>query len=146
MLKLTRLPLVLALLLLTSCSDPDLVTVSKALRDTAQAVSVYQSVVIDASAHNLLSENTARALMQVSAVVNERGQEAVAFTRHLSKLAPADRTTLLGILTPIEDALGHAGTNLLLEIRDPATRQKVQAALLLIRSGLSAAQLALALK
>lgn len=141
--------LILLLLLFTllgaRCSDPDLQTVAKALRDTSQAVSVFQITLIDANAKGLVSENTTRQLMLVSVKANTAGLDADNITRNLDKLEPADRGNLLNILKPVITELQSA-TSVLATITNETARTNIAAALATIQTLLNTVQLTLAVK
>lgn len=131
-------------LLLTSCTDPDLTKVAKALNDTAQGISVFQTTVIQANTQKLLSDGMTRTLLESALRVDNAGQRAVAITRGLNALAPADRTNLLAILVPVINALADTQTSITLGIKDAGTQTNIRASLLLIQTSLNTAQLVLA--
>lgn len=137
---------VLILLVALSACSSDLTTVAKALDDTSKAIGIFQTTIIQANTDKLLSDAETAKLMSVSVRVSMAGLQAVAITKQLSTLAPTDRANLLAILTPIIDALSDAQTLDVAGIANPATRQKVQAALLLIQTSLNTAQIVLAAK
>ncbi len=132
------------LVIATACNDKTLQTVAKALNDTATAVSVFQTSVINANAQKLISDADTANLLRVAIRVNLAGQQAVQVTRNLQSLGAADRTNLLAILEPVIGVLADAQTNAILNITDLKTRQNIQAAILVIQTALSVAQLALA--
>lgn len=134
---------VMLLLLLSACTDKSLQILSKALDDTAHGVAVLQTVVIEANAQNLLSDDSARSLMEFSIKVNMAGQDAVAIARNIDSLDPASRQKLTLILTPIAETL-KIGQTLGNSIMDVNVRQRVTAAIALIQVAVNSAQLALA--
>lgn len=138
------LPLLLVALLATACTDADLNTVAKALTGTAAAVSVFQSTVIQAGQSGLITEAVTRQLLEAAIQVDQAGQQAVAVTRGINALAPADRTNLLEILNPVIAALSNVQSTLLMNIQDTGTRQTIEAGIMLIQTSLNTAKLVLA--
>lgn len=132
------------LLVVSACTDQDLVTVSKALNDTAQGVSVLQTSVINANKTALLSDDATRTFLELSIKINQAGLTAVDLTREINKLAPADRSRLLVILNPIIDVVREARTQGLLGIKNEQTKANIDAALFTIATALNIAQLTLA--
>jgi len=135
--------LVLSLVLVPACTDNDLLTVSKALNDTASAVGVIQSTAIAANQQKTLSDDATSQLLTLTVKITTAGQQASAVTRKLSTLAPADKAKLLSILTPIIAAVSQAPQ---IQSADPKVQQQIQAALLLISTSLNSVQLVLAAK
>src|ERR1043166_1552015 len=59
-------PIIVLVILVSACTDQDLVTVSKALKDTAQRVAVLQNIVIAANSQHLLSNAVTRQLLEAA--------------------------------------------------------------------------------
>jgi len=135
--------LLIVTFLLTACTDQDLTTVAKALDDTSKGVAIFQTTVIQANGALLISDDTTRILLNAAVRVNAAGQQAVTVTRNLNALAPADRTNLLAILSPVIAALAETQTEITIGIHDPQTQTNIRAALLLIQTSLNTAQLVL---
>lgn len=141
---LSTLSALCVLFMVAACTDRDLETVAKALRDTAQGVSVFQTSVIDANAKGFLSDDITRELLTIGISVNTAGHQAVEITRGINSLEPQHRTSLLLILEPLIRTLSNADSTLLMAITDEQARNTVRVALAVIQTTLSTAQLALA--
>lgn len=139
-------PLLLSIVLLTGCTDADLTTVAKALNDTAQSIGVLQTTVIAANYQKLMSDTVTHQILTEAVRVNQAGQQAVAITRGINALKPADRTNLLAILKPIIASLQDTQTSVAVGITNQKTQQDIQAILGLIQASLNTAQIALASK
>lgn len=139
-------PLLLSIVLLTGCTDADLTTVAKALNDTAQSVGVLQTAVISANNDKLISDQVTRQILTEVVRVNQAGRQAVAITRGINALKPADRTTLLAILNPVIASLADTQSSIAVGITNSKTQMDVQAIIGLIQASLNTAQLALASK
>lgn len=142
-----RLPLAVLVLMMSlgaACTDEDLVTVSKALNDTAQGVSVLQTAVINAHKTQLLTDDQTRSFLELSIRINEAGLSAVQVTRNINALSTADRASVLKILNPVIDVVREARTQSILGIKNEQTKATIDAALLTISTALNVAQLALA--
>ncbi len=133
--------LAVCLLLVTACADADLATVAQALNDAASGVGILQTAVLSAADQHLISVPVTRTFLTLATRINQAGKEAVAVTRQINALVPADRSNLLQILTPVIAAVANAQTVL---IDNPTAQQNIRAALLLIQTALNSAQIALA--
>jgi|SRR5579859_3337064 len=133
--------LVLFLFVDVGCTDATLAKVSQALNDTQLAVGGLQSIVIVANKQGTMNDADTQKILSICAKVNSAGIQAVAITRGVSKLAPADRSNISNILTPVVTAVGDSLTSL--GITDPKISNDVRAALLAIQTGLTTAQLVL---
>lgn len=136
--------LVLCLSGLVGCSDPDLVQVAKSLDETAIIVGTLQTTVIEAERQQLISTNDTRTLLTISMQVSQAGKEAVAITRALSTLEPANRSQLLTILTPVINSVNQLVGQGVGGITDPTTRQTIQTILATLQTTLNVVQLTLA--
>lgn len=133
----------LMILLLVACSDQDLVTLSKALNDSAKGISVFQTTVIQANTDKLLSDQTTKKLLEATVKVNEAGQQGVQMTRALSKLSPQDRSNVLQVLRPVIDQVNSILNTDIVTIPDPKTRDTIRAALFIVQTALNTANIAL---
>ena len=139
-------PIIVLVILVSACTDQDLVTVSKALKDTAQSVAVLQNIVIAANSQHLLSNAVTRQLLEAAMSVNRAGRQAVEITRNLNRLTPGDRRDILSILQPIIIALADTQNSVVSTIPDMQTRTNIQTTLGLIQASVNSAQIALASK
>jgi hypothetical protein len=137
-------PLLLLLLFVTACSDPDLNKISKALVVTAKTNGEIQTDVIAANAANLLSDNNTRVILEMCQKVNYGGKEATALTRAISKLDDPSKAQILTILKPVIVAVQNAIDTGLIGITDQATKEKIQLLLLSIQSTLNSIQIIVA--
>lgn len=131
------LAVVLALVLVTaSCSDPTLRQVAKFETDLNAATSTAFTVVVGASQTNppLISQADSVAIVRVLLQIEQGDQAAIAATQQLSTLSATGQTSLLATLGPIETAVDNAVQNGTVNIKDPATKTKVQTALLSIQA------------
>jgi hypothetical protein len=142
----TLVPIIVVVILVSACTDQDLVTVSKALKDTAQSVAVLQNTVIAANSQHFLSDAETRQLLEAAMSVNRAGRQAVEITRNLNRLTPGDRRDILSILQPVIAALADMQNSIVNTISDTQTRTNIQASLGLIQASMNSAQLALASK
>ncbi len=132
-----------ALLLLTACTDRDLETLSQALRDSAAAIGILQTAVIQANAQGLLSDDATRTILTAAVRVNEAGLQATAMTRQLNALGPTDRRNVLAVLQPVIGSIAGAVAAVPLGV-EPNVRQNIILSLQAIQAALNSAQLALA--
>ena len=135
--------LVIALLFLAGCTDAALTTTSKALADTAVAVSTIQSAVIAANQQNLLSVATTQEILILCNKVNVAGAQASQIVRAQTKLTVAQRGNLTAIIKPVLDAVNQDLATGLLGIPDGNVKTTIQAALTTIQAALVAANVAL---
>ena len=136
--------LILPILIFTACSDADLAKVAKSMVAASVAVGQVQTDVIEANSLGLISEKTTEDILEVCLKVNLAGKQVDAVLRGISKLDPASRQALVNVLTPISQALDVSQLEFMAGIKDPATKQKVEAGFLLARSAISSIQIIIA--
>ncbi len=140
-----RVLIVLTLVLtLTACSDGQLTKLSQSLDDVAKGVGAAQSIVIAAQAQGNMSVDDTARILQLCAKINTAGQQATAVTRKITSLDAASRGNILAILQPIVSAVNDAVSNGTVGITNQTVKQTLQAALVAIQTGLSAAQVVIA--
>jgi hypothetical protein len=139
----TQAALAIALmLLLVACTDT-LTQLSKALDDTAKGMSALQTGVIDANKQGLISDANTETILRLCAKIDQGGSQAVALTRNLGKLAPADRANVLIVLKPVIAAVDEAVASGLTGVTEP-TKGKILALMQTIQTALNTAQVILA--
>lgn len=129
--------LALGLMLFTSaCSDSTLKQIAKFESDLNAACSTTFTVVAAASTTTppLISTPDAAAIIAVLVQIETANRQAETATASISTLSAANQTNLLAILAPIQLAINNSVANGTLGIKDPATRQKVQLALVTIQT------------
>lgn len=119
-----------------SCSDSTLNQIAKFEADLNAACATTFTIVAGASTTSpqLISTTDAASIIAVLVQVEQANRQAQTATAQIAALAPADQTNLLNILTPVETAINNAVANGTVGIKDPATQQKVQAALVSIQT------------
>lgn len=127
-------------LLISGCTDSDLLKLAHALRDTSNAVAAIQHTVISANKNGLMSDNDTRPILQLMVKVNNAALAADMATRKLAVLAPADRGNLAQILSPLVGVLSDSDA-VTAAIKNPKARKDIQASLQLIQAAVTTAQL-----
>ena|SRR5271166_774332 len=119
-----------------SCSDSTLNQVAKAEADINAACATTFTVVAAASTANppLISTADATAIIQVLLQIEQADRQAETATQQISSLNTSNAATVLAVLAPIETAINNAVQNGAANIKDPATKTKVQAALVTIQT------------
>jgi hypothetical protein len=141
--RVSVLPLVLSLLLLAAC-DEDSRAVAVALRDTGQAVAVFQATIIESEKQKAISVDTARTLMEFAQQLNRASKDAIVVARAVNELKIPDRVKLLSILAPIIDQVAVGQSFVLGNVVDLKTRNTILATLKIMQTSLNTAQLILA--
>jgi hypothetical protein len=127
------LPILALLILTTSCTDEQLVTVGKSLLAAAKSIEIVQTTVIQAEKQALVSEDTCRLVLEGCVKANEAGLQAVAITRTISKLDPESRKKMIPM---VQAALSSIQSSLIIDL----TSVKNEQTRLAITSGLTSAQ------
>ena len=133
----------LVLFLQAACSDRDLQKVSKSMVVLASAAGELQKNVIAANEQKLLSDQAARLILQVCLKINAAGKQIDAVLQSLSQLDLDSRKNLVARLTPISQALDPRQLEFIAGIKDPATKQKIDAAFIILRSTVASLQIVL---
>ena len=92
------------------------------------------TTVATAEQSGLIPTSDAATIINTLVQIEQANQRAQAATQGLTTIAAADQTNLLNILNPLSAAINTAVANGVLGIKDAATKQKVQTALLLIQT------------
>ena len=127
-----------------SCRDGDLQKVGKSMVVVSTAIGELQKNVIAANQQNLLNDQVTGQILQICIRVNTAGKQADAVLRSISQLDPGSRRNLIALLVPISQALDPMQLEFLADIRDPATKQKIDGAFILMRTTTSSVQIILA--
>lgn len=122
---------------LVACTDDALVKVSKALNDTALATGAVETTLIQANAAGAVSEDDTRTVLTLCLKIEDANKQAVAVTRGLVKLTPAQRGDLTLIIKPILDAVTQAINSGVITIKDQGVRTKVLASLATVQVALT---------
>ena len=134
----------LVLFLQTACSDRDLKKASKSMLVLATAVGELQKDVIAANKEKLLSDQATGEILQICLKINAAGKEIAAVLRSARQLDSDSRRNLIALLTPISQALHPSQLEFIAGIEDPATKQKIDAAFILMRTTVASLQIVLA--
>jgi hypothetical protein len=129
--------LALGLILFTSsCSDSALTTIAKFESDLNAACATTFTVVAAATTTTppLIATADAAAIITVLTQIETANRQAETATASIATLSPANQTNLLAIMAPIQTAINNSVANGTLGIKDPATQQKVQLALVAIQA------------
>lgn len=123
-----------------ACSDSTLTQVAKFEADLNAACSTTFTIVAGASTTTppLISTSDAAAIIAVLVTVEQGNRQAQTATAAIASLGATDQTNLLNILQPIETAINNSVATGTVGIKDPATQQKVQAALVSIQTIINA--------
>lgn len=132
----TLLLVLAAILVLVSCKDSTLNEIAKFEADLNAACSTTFTVVTAAAAANppLISQSDATAIIETLLTIEQADRQAETATAQISTLSSADQANLLTILTPVETAINNSVANGTVGIKDPATKLKVQTALVAIQT------------
>lgn len=119
-----------------ACSDSTLNQIAKFEADLNAACSTTFTVVAGASTASppLISTADAAAIIAVLVQIEQGNRQAQTATAAISTLSAANQASLITVLTPIETAINNSVSNGTVNIKDPATKQKVQTALVTIQS------------
>ena len=125
-----------AILFTSSCTDSTLTQIAKFESDLNAACSTTFTVVAAASTATppLISTPDAAAIINVLVQIEQANRQAQTATASISTLSAANQTNLLAILAPIQLAISNSVANGTVGIKDPATQQKVQLALVTIQT------------
>jgi hypothetical protein len=138
-------PIILfAIAMQTACQDADLQRVSKDMLIVSKAIAEVQNDAIEANRLGLINNDTTDKILNICLRANTAGQSVDTFLRGLSKLDTASRSSLVQLLTPISQALDPSSVVFISGITDDATKQKIEAGILLARSTISSIQIILA--
>lgn len=135
---------ILLLLLLSSCTDSDLQKTVKSLNIIGVTVGTLQADVIAANGAKLLDDQLTGQIIGVCVRVSVAGKQADSIVRGISKLDPAARTSLVSLLTPISQALDPNALEFIAGVKDPAVKQKIDGAFIILRTTISGLQIILA--
>ena len=133
-----------AVLLLQACGDSDIQKIARSMLVVAHAVGDAQTLAIQANSQNLIDDQTTGKILSICAKIDIAGKQADAVLRSVTKLDPSSRSSLSSVAAAIGQAIDPSQLEMLANIKNPATRQKVEAALALIRSAVSAVEIVLA--
>ena len=133
----------LVLFLQTACSDRDLKKASKSMLVLATAVGELQKDVIAANEEKLLSDQATGEILQICLKINAAGKEIDA-VRSARQMDSDSRRSLIAHLTPISQALDPSQLEFIAGINDPAMKQKIDAAFILMRTTVASLQIVLA--
>ena len=119
-----------------ACSDSTLNQIAKFEADLNAACATTFTVVAGASTTNpqLVSTQDAAAIIGVLVQIEQANKQAQVATAQISTLSAANQANLLNVLMPIQTAINNSVANGTLGIKDAATKQKVQVALVTIQS------------
>ena len=134
----------LVLFLQTACSDRDLKKASKSMLVLATAVGELQKDVIAANKEKLLSDQATAEILQVCLKINAAGKEIDAVLRSARQMDSDSRRKLIALLAPISQALDPSQLEFIAGINDPAMKQKIDAAFILMRTTVASLQIVLA--
>jgi len=134
----------LVLFLQTACSDRDLKKASKSMLVLATAVGELQKDVIAANKEKLLSDQATGEILQICLKINAAGKEIAAVLRSARQLDSDSRRNLIALLTPISQALDPSQLEFIAGIKDSAMKQKIDSALILMRTTVASLQIVLA--
>jgi hypothetical protein len=138
------MPFLLLLVLMPACTDSELQKVSKSMLVLANAVGEVQKDTISAVDAKLIDDSAGAKIVGVCARISVAGQQADAVIRSIKALDPQSRKSIVALLTPISQALDPAQLEFVAGIKDPATKQKIEGGFVIMRSAVSAIQLAVA--
>jgi hypothetical protein len=133
-----------AVLLLQACGDSDIQKIARSMLVVAHAVGDAQTLAIQANSQNLIDDQTTGKILSICAKIDIAGKQADAVLRSVTKLDPSSRSSLSSVAAAIGQAIDPSQLEMLANIKNPATRQNVEAALALIRSAVSAVEIVLA--
>ena len=136
--------LILALLVNISCTDAQLVNLSKALNDVALGMGTLQTTVINANKAGALNDADTETILRLCFKINAGGQQASKITRSLTKLTALSSSSILAVMAPILTAVNDAVNSGLVNITDPTTKANISAALVTIQTALNTVQVILA--
>jgi hypothetical protein len=128
-----------AILFSTACNPNDLATVAKAEATLEAACNTASTVVIQANAAGLIATADATVILTGVLQVEQANGQAIAATAALNTLSMANKATLLNDLQPVSVAINNLVANGTLNIKDAATKQKVQLGLVTVQTALTAA-------
>ena len=134
----------LVLFLQAACSDRDLQKASKSMVVLSSAVGELQKDVIAANEQKLLSDQAAGEILEVCLKINAAGKQINGVLRSARQLDSDSRKNLIALLTPISQALDPGQLEFIADIKDPATKQKTDAAFILVRTTIAGLKIVLA--
>ena len=134
----------IVLFLQAACSDRDLQKASKSMVVLASAVSELQKDAIAANEQKLLSDQAAGEIFEVCLKINAAGKEIDAVLRSARQMDSDSRRKLIALLAPISQALDPSQLEFIAGINDPAMKQKIDAAFILMRTTVASLQIVLA--
>lgn len=129
---------------LTGCSDKTLEKVAKSMVIVSTTVGQVQSDVIIWEQAKLISTDTAREILQVCTKINTAGLQIDTTMRVIEKLDPQSAKALIDMLTPVSLSLDPAKLTFIAGIENAATKQKIEAYFVLLRTSISTVQIVLA--
>jgi hypothetical protein len=118
-------------------------TVAKAVADIAGSVNTITSTVIIANGQGLVNDADTRAILNICSTITQADAQASNLIRNLSQLTSAQQTNVWAVLKPIVATVNTSLQSGLLGIKDAATKQKVQLALVTLQGALAAVQVVL---
>ncbi len=133
-----------AVLLLQACGDSDIQKIAKSMLVVAHAVGDAQTLAIQANRQNLIDDQTTGKILSICVKINVAGKQADSVLRSITKLDPSSRSSLSSVAAAISQAIDPSQLEMLANIKNPVTRQSVEGAFTLIRSGVSAIEIVLA--
>jgi hypothetical protein len=92
----------------------------------------------------LLSDQATGEILQVCLKINAAGKQVDAVLRSVRQLDSDSRKNLIALLTPINQALDPGQLEFIAGIKDPALKQKIDAAFILMRTTVASLQIVLA--
>jgi hypothetical protein len=134
----------IGLFLQTACSDRDLQKISQSMVALATAVGELQKDVIAANEQKLLSDHATGEILQICLKINAAGKQIDAVLRSVRQLDADLRKNLLALLTLISQALDPSQLEFIAGNEDPAMKQKIDAAFILVRTTLASLQIVMA--
>lgn len=135
----------IAISLLSACTDKKLRDIVVAADKVADTVAIVQKSAVDAETAGVLTREQTRAIMQITIQISQANNSAMDVARDLSKLDEPSRAQLLTILKPIIDSVNKAvNDENILKIQDAKTREAIRGGFLAIQVSLNSINLILA--
>lgn len=135
--------MVLLIILCTGCALKDLANASHKLGAIVGEIQTDTLLAYN-SQPPLISKEIKDGILNVGLKISQGGKQFDAVLDTIDKLTPESRKNLIALLVPISQALNPKEITFIVGIKDPLTKQKIEASFALARSVLGSMQIILA--
>ena len=119
-------------LTMSACTSPE-----KTLLVFGESVTQFQNNVILAQSQGMISEDNTRKVLDICDKANLAGAQVKQILDATGKLDPESKNRIIDIMAAVSNSLDPEKIDVILNIKDPATKQKISGSIVIVRSAIS---------